>query len=82
MVGWEIQYMAMYKGVKDIVTIVKYVGQNDNRIFTRWLDHLLLYFQLNHMCGPNNELVQLLAMYNSLEGVAEEWYHNLISSPY
>ena len=78
MVGREIQYVAMYKGVKDIITIVKYAGQNDNEIFTRWLDHLLLYFQLNRMCGPDNELVQLSAMYNSLEGVAEEWYRDLI----
>ena len=78
MVGWDIQYTAMYKGVKDIVTIIKYAGQNDNGIFTRWLDHLLLYFQLNRMCGPDNKLVRLPAMYNSLEGVAEEWYHDLI----
>ena len=78
MVGREIQYAATYKGVKDIVTIVKYVGQNDNRVFTRWLDHLLLYFQLNRMCGPDNELVRLSVMYNSLEGVAEEWYRDLI----
>ena len=41
MVGQDIQYAATYKGVKDIVTIVKFAGQNDNRIFTRWLDHLL-----------------------------------------
>ena len=78
MVGQDIQYAATYKGVKDIVTIVKFAGQNDNRIFTRWLDHLLLYFQLNRMCGPDNELVRLSAMYNSLEGVAEEWYRDLI----
>ena len=78
MVGQDIQYAATYKGVKDIVTIVKYAGQNDNGIFTRWLDHLLLYFQLNRMCGPDNELVRLSAMYNSLEGVAEEWYRDLI----
>ena len=38
----------------------------------------MLYFQLNRMCGPDNELVRLSAMYNSLEGVAEEWYHDLI----
>jgi len=78
MVGQEIQYAATYKGVKDIATIVKYGGQNDNGIFTRWLDHLLLYFQLNRMCGPENELVRLSAMYNSLEGVAEEWYRDLV----
>ena len=78
MVGQEIQYAATFKGVKDIVTIVKYAGQNDNGIFTRWLDHLLMYFQLNRMCGPDNELVRLSAMYNSLEGVAEEWYRDLI----
>ena len=78
MVGQEIQYAATFKGVKDIVTIVKYAGQNDNGIFTRWLDHLLMYFQLNQMCGPDNELVRLSAMYNSLEGVAEEWYRDLI----
>ena len=78
MVGQEIQYAATYKGVKDIVTIIKYSGQNDNGIFTRWLDHLLMYFQLNRMCGPDNELVRLSAMYNSLEGVAEEWYRDLI----
>ena len=78
MVGQEIQYAASYKGVKDIVTIVKYAGQNDNGIFMRWLDHLLLYFQLSRMCGPDNELVRLSAMYNSLEGVAEEWYRDLI----
>ena len=78
MVGQDIQYAATYKGVKDIVTIVKFAGQNDNGIFTRWLDHLLLYFQLNRMCGPDNELVRLSAMYNSLEGVAEEWYCDLI----
>jgi len=78
MVGQEIQYAATYKGVKDIVTIIKYAGQNDNGIFTRWLDHLLMYFQLNRMCGPDNELVRLSAMYNSLEGVAEEWYRDLI----
>ena len=78
MVGQDIQYAATYKGVKDIVTIVRYSGQNDNGIFTRWLDHLLLYFQLNRMCGPDNELVRLSAMYNSLEGVAEEWYRDLI----
>lgn len=78
MVGQDIQYAATYKGVKDIVTIVRYAGQNDNGIFTRWLDHLLLYFQLNRMCGPDNELVRLSAMYNSLEGVAEEWYRDLI----
>ena len=77
MVGQDIQYAAAYKGVKD-VTIVKYAGQNDNGIFTRWLDHLLLYFQLSRMCGPDNELVRLSAMYNSLEGVAEEWYRDLI----
>ena len=77
MVGQDIQYAATYKGVKD-VTIVKYAGQNDNGIFTRWLDHLLLYFQLSRMCGPDNELVRLSAMYNSLEGVAEEWYRDLI----
>ena len=57
MVGQDIQYTATYKGVKDIMTIVKFAGQNDNRIFTRWLDHLLLYFQLNWMCGLDNELV-------------------------
>ena len=78
MVGQDIQYAATYKGVKDIVMIVKFAGQNDNGIFTRWLDHLLLYFQLNRMCGLDNELVQLSAMYNSLEGVAEEWYRDLI----
>ena len=78
MVGQEIQYAATFKGVKDIVTIIKYAGQNDNGIFTRWLDHLLMYFQLNRMCGPDNELVRLSAMYNSLEGVAEEWYRDLI----
>ena len=78
MVGQDIQYATTYKGVKDIVTIVKFAGQNNNGIFTRWLDHLLLYFQLNWMCGLDNELVQLSAMYNSLEGVAEEWYHDLI----
>jgi hypothetical protein len=78
MVGHDIQYAATYKGVKDIVTIIKYAGQNDNGIFTRWLDHLLMYFQLNRMCGPDNELVRLSAMYNSLEGVAEEWYRDLI----
>ena len=78
MVGQEIQYAATYKGVKDIVTIIKYSGQNDNRIFTKWLDHLLMYFQLNRMCGPDNELVRLSAMYNSLDGVAEEWYRDLI----
>ena len=78
MVGQDIQYAATYKGVKDIVTIIKYAGQNDNGIFTRWLDHLLMYFQLNRMCGPDNELVRLSAMYNSLEGVAEEWYRDLI----
>ena len=78
MVGQDIQYASTYKGVKDIVTIVKYAGQNDNGIFTRWLDHLLLYFQLNRMCGPDNELVRLSAMYNSLEGVAEEWYRDLV----
>jgi len=78
MVGQDIQYAPTYKGVKDIVTIVKYAGQNDNGVFTRWLDHLLLYFQLNRMCGPDNELVRLSAMYNSLEGVAEEWYRDLI----
>ena len=77
MVGQDIQYAAAYKGVKD-VTIVKYAGQNDNGIFTRWLDHLLLYFQLSQMCGPDNELVRLSAMYNSLEGVAEEWYRDLV----
>ena len=77
MVGQEIRYADTYKGVKDIVTI-KYAGQNDNGIFTRWLDHLLLYFQLNRMCGPDNELVRLSAMYNSLEGVAEEWYRDLV----
>ena len=78
MVRQDIQYAVTYKGVKDIVTIVKYSSQNDNGIFTRWLDHLLLYFQLNQMCGPDNELVQLSAMYNSLEGVAEEWYRDLV----
>jgi len=78
MVGQEIQYAATYKGVKDIATIIKYAGQNDNGIFTKWLDHLLMYFQLNQMCGPDNELVRLLAMYNSLEGVVEEWYRDLI----
>ena len=78
MVGQEIQYAATYKGVKDIVTIIKYSGQNDNGIFMRWLVHLLLYFQLNRMCGPDNELVQLSAMYNSLEGVVEEWYRDLV----
>ena len=78
MVGQDIQYAPTYKGVKDIVTIVKYAGQNDNGIFMRWLDHLLLYFQLNCMCGPDNELVRLSVMYNSLEGVAEEWYRDLI----
>jgi hypothetical protein len=78
MVDQDIQYAATYKGVKDIVTIIEYAGQNDNGIFTRWLDHLLMYFQLNRMCGPDNELVRLSAMYNSLEGVAEEWYRDLI----
>ena len=78
MVGNDIQYAASYKGVKDMVTIIKYAGQNDNGMFTRWLDHLLMYFQLNRMCGPDNELVRLSAMYNSLEGVAEEWYCDLI----
>jgi hypothetical protein len=78
MVGQDIQYAATYKGVKDIVTIIKYAGQNDNGIFTRWLNHLLMYFQLNRMCGPDNELVRLSTMYNSLEGVAEEWYRDLI----
>jgi hypothetical protein len=77
MVSQEIRYADTFKGVKDIVTI-KYAGQNDNGIFTRWLDHLLLYFQLNRMCGPDNELVRLSAMYNSLEGVAEEF---LCSTP-
>ena len=51
---------------------IKYTGQNENGIFTRWLDHLLLYFQLNRMCGPDDELVRLSAMYNSLEG----WQRN------
>ena len=78
MVGQDIQYAATYKGVEDIVPIVKYSGQNDNGIFTRWLDHLLLYFRLNRMCGPDNELVRLSAMYNLLGGVAEEWYRDLI----
>ena len=78
MVGQQIQYAATYKGVKDIVTIIKYSGQNDNGIFMRWLDHLLLYFQRNRMCGPDNKLVWLSAMYDSLEGVAEEWYCHLI----
>ena len=77
MVSRDIQYAATYKGVKDVVTI-KYAGQNDNGIFTKWLDHLLMYFQLNRMCGPDNELVRLSAMYNSLEGVAEEWYRDII----
>ena len=77
MVGQDIQYAATYKGVKETVTI-KYAGQNDNGMFTRWLDHLLMYFQLNRMCGPDNELVRLSAMYNSLEGVAGEWYRDLI----
>ena len=77
MVGQDIQYAATYKGVKDTVT-VKYAGQNDNGIFTRWLDHLLMNFQLNRMCGPDNELVRLSAMYRTLEGVAEEWYRDLI----
>ena len=78
MVGQDIQYAPSYKGVKDMVTIAKYSGQNDNGVFTRWLDHLLMYFQLNRMCGPDNELVRLSAMYNSLEGVAQEWYRDLI----
>ena len=78
MVGQEIQYAATYKGVRDIVTIINYSGQNDNGIFTKWLDHLLMYFQLNRMCGPDNELVRLSALYNSLDGVAEEWYRDLI----
>ena len=78
MVGQDIQYAASFKGVKDIVTIIKYSGQNDNGVFTKWLDHLLMYFQLNRMCGPDNELVRLSAMYNSLEGVAEEWYRDLV----
>ena len=78
MVGQDIQYAPTYKGVKDIVSIIKYAGQNDNGIFTRWLDHLLMYFQLNRMCGPDNELVRLSAMYNSLDGVAEEWYCDII----
>lgn len=78
MVGQEIQYAATYKGVKDIAAIIKYAGQNDNGIFTRWLDHLLIYFQLNRMCGPDNELVRLLVVYSSLEGVAEEWYRDTI----
>ena len=78
MVGQQIQYAATYKGVKDIVTIIKYSGQNNNGIFMRWLDHLLLYFQWNCMCGPDNKLVWLSAMYDLLEGVAEEWYHDLI----
>ena len=78
MVGQDIQYAATYKGVKDAAAIIKYAGQNDNGIFTRWLDHLLMYFQLNRMCGPDNELVRLSAMYSSLEGVAEEWYRDLI----
>ena len=78
MVGQEIRYAASYKGVRDVVTIIKYAGQNDSGIFMGWLDHLLMYFQLNRMCGPDNELVRLSAMYNSLEGVAEEWYCDLI----
>ena len=78
MVGQEIQYVATYRGVRDIVTIIKYSGQNDNGIFTKWLDHLLMYFQLNWMWGLDNELVRLSAMYNSLDGVAEEWYRDLI----
>ena len=77
-VGRDIQYAVTYNGVKDIVTIIKYSGQSDNGMFTRWLDHLLMYFQLNRMCGPENELARLSAMYNSLEGVAEEWYRDLI----
>ena len=78
MVGQDIQYAASFKGVKDSVTIIKYSGQNDNGVFTKWLDHLLMYFQLNRMCGPDNELVRLSAMYSSLEGVAEEWYRDLV----
>ena len=30
------------------------------------------------MCGPDNELVRLSAMYNSLGGVVEEWYRDLV----
>ena len=54
--GQDIQYAVTYKGVKDIVTVIKYSGQNDSGMFTMWLDHLLMYFQLNRMCGPDNEV--------------------------
>ena len=37
-----------------------------------------MHLHLNHTCGPDNELVQLPVLYNSLEGVAEEWYLDFI----
>ena len=58
--------------------IVKRAGQDDNGILARWLDHLPMHLHLNRTCGPDNELVQLPVLYNSLEGVAEEWYLDFI----
>ena len=56
--------------------IVKYPGWNGNRMLARWLDRLPMHPQLNRVCGPNNELVQLSVVYNSLEGVAGKWYQD------
>ena len=75
----ETQYTVTYKGAKDIITIAKYAGQNDNEIFMRWLDHLLIYLQSNQMCGPNHELARLSVMHDSLERGVEEWYRGLVA---
>ena len=52
--------------------IVKDGCRNDNGIFARRLDRLPMHLQLSHMRRPDNEPVQLSALYKPCRGVASE----------